>query len=72
MFRTKWLLKEKVSIYCDLTLHILNSFWETVLKFSLEIFWNIILSFLQYFPEFLLRLRLSFISFSVQVIPYCL
>ena len=36
------------------------------------IFWYIILGFLQCFPEFFFRLRLSFISFSVQVIPYCL
>ena len=52
--------------------HTLNSFGETVLKFSLVIFWYIILGFLQYFPEFFFRFRLSFISFSVQVIPYCL
>ena len=48
------------------------SFWETVLKFSFVIFWYIILCFHQYFPEFFIKLRLSFISFSVQVIPYCL
>ena len=53
-------------------MHILNSFWETALKFSLVMFWYIILGFLQYFPEFFFRIRLSFISFSFQVIPYCL
>ena len=54
------------------TKHILNSFWETVLKFSEVIFWYIIPGFLSAFPEFFFRFRLSFISFSVQVIRYCL
>ena len=54
------------------TKHILNSFGETVLKSSEVIFWHIISGFFQHFPEFFFRFRLSFISFSVQVIPYCL
>ena len=29
------------------------SFWETFLKFSLVIFWYILLFSLQYFPEFI-------------------
>ena len=45
----------------------LELFLETVLKFSSAIFWYIILGFLQYL--FFFRLILSF---SVQVIPYCL
>ena len=67
VFWTKWLLKANFSILCDLPLHILNSFWECL---EVWIFWYIILGFLQYW--FFFRLRLSFISFSVQVIPYCL
>ena len=35
-----------------LVTYLCKSFWETVLKFSLVIFWYIILGFLQYFPEF--------------------
>ena len=50
----------------------MNSFGETALKYSLVIFWYVIPGFLQYFPEFFFRFRLSLISFSVQVIPYCL
>ena len=40
--------------------------------FPLVIFWYIIPGFLQHFPEFSFRLRLSFISFSGRVIPYYL
>ena len=40
--------------------------------FSEVIFWYIIPGFFQHRPELFLRFKLSFISFSVQGIPYCL
>ena len=58
----KWLPKAKVSISCDFPLHILNSFWGN----CLDVFVSNLLVYYARLPSF----RLSFISFSVKVIPY--